>query len=178
MIGSAGDLENGGVMMNEHWGPWLDTVGDDDGSNICPAAGSTFIEAVLAKENGGDVDWDKAEVVFDKVYSKGGSWTYSSEHWTEGENKQSLDNITFQLSEYYHEALEAGGKNFEDKWRKAERALFIIETSCYRYWGDSGDWMNAGFNLIDSAVHAINEMAEAAQFNKRASLENGSLIIK
>jgi hypothetical protein len=40
-----------------------------------------------------------------------------------------------------------------------------------------GDWMNAGFSLINSAVHTINKIAEATHFGKRARLNNGTLAI-
>ncbi|MHC4873268.1 MAG: hypothetical protein ACYTFY_15600 [Planctomycetota bacterium] len=183
MIGSAGDLENGGVMMNEHWGPWLDTVGDSDDSHISPATGTVFIEAMLAKAHDGVVDWGRAESLFKKVRSKGGSWTYSSEHWTEGENKQTLDSISQKMSDFYNELVEhAGGPHPSDDdlrhiWYEAERALFILETSCYRYWGDSGDWMEAGFALVDYAEKAINKFAEKVGDSRRLGTENNSITL-
>jgi len=138
---------------------------------------------MLAKAHDGVVDWGRAEALFAKVRSKGGSWTYSSEHWTEGENKQTLDSISQKMSDFYNELVEAaGGSHPSDPevkniWYEAERALFILETSCYRYWGDSGDWMDAGFALVEYAEKAINKLAEKVGDSRRLGTENNTITL-
>lgn len=181
VIGSAGDLENGGVMMNEHWEPWLQTVVEGDEDPICPVTGTGFLEGLLAKHLG-EADWSRAHEVFDRVHSKGGSWTYDSEHWTEGDNKQKLNTITEVLSGFHNDLTgKAGGPHpgngMEDAWNASERALFVLETSCYRYWGDSGDWMEAGFALIEQCVQALNRFAETVRDPRRATIDDGQIAV-
>ena len=182
MLGSAGDLENGGVMMNEHWGPWLDTVGDQPGDPVAPATGSAYLEGMLEAAFG-SADWARADELFRPVRSHGGSWTYDSAHWTEGENKQALDSLAGTLSEFHNDLLEAaGGEHPEngavaEAWYASERGLFILETSCYRYWGDSGDWMEAGFALVQQAVEQVNAFAGALGESRRARLSDGAVEI-
>lgn len=168
LVSQIADGENGGVMMNEFPGAfkraWYEM--GSSGQGTVAFNGTEYLE-LLANEGITMTDfpscqavgqarlWDQisGEVTPEKVAAvianapadlnmTGGSWT-NDRSWVEGYSNvlEPMENLSYR----FHNAVEgmAQGQNpplqQQHRYRNALLHNLLLQTSCFRYWGQ-GDW--------------------------------------
>ncbi|HMO51866.1 MAG TPA: glycosyl hydrolase family 57 [Kiritimatiellia bacterium] len=164
LVTQIADGENGGVMMNEFPGKFMEVVRNASHSDTPLMNGSEYLEHLFAlgiKE----ADLPEIQPLFQhKIWQKtapgdgpeklraaieecrkedhrfhmeGGSWT-SHISWTNGyENVLGpMDQVSALFSE---KVLDAGIRTTDPRYRNALYHLLVTQTSCFRYWGQ-GVW--------------------------------------
>jgi hypothetical protein len=179
LVTQIADGENGGVMMNEFPGMFMQAVRECSGSETPMMNATEYLEH-LAGLGVKDSDfpvvqplfqkkiWDKmapgdgpeklAKVIEEckkedhNFHMDGGSWT-SDLSWVQG-----YDNVLGPMekmsSAFNEKVLATKAKTDEDRYRKALFHLLSAETSCYRYWGQ-GLWTDYGRELCRRADEII-----------------------
>lgn len=179
LVTQIADGENGGVMMNEFPGMFMQAVRECSGSETPMMNATEYLEH-LAGLGVTDSDfpvvqplfqkkiWDKmapgdgpeklAKVIEEckkedhQFHMDGGSWT-SDLSWVQG-----YDNVLGPMekmsSAFNEKVLAKNAKTDEDRYRKALFHLLSAETSCYRYWGQ-GLWTDYGRELCRRADEVI-----------------------
>ena len=179
LVTQIADGENGGVMMNEFPGMFMQAVRESSGSET-PIMNATEYLEHLAGLGIKDSDfpvvqplfqkkiWDKmkagggpeklAKVIEDckkedhRFHMDGGSWT-NNLSWVKG-----YDNVLGPMekmsSAFNEKVLAKKAKTNEDRYRKALFHLLSAETSCYRYWGQ-GVWTDYGRELCRRAEEIV-----------------------
>jgi len=175
LVTQIADGENGGVMMNEFPGKFMDSVRESSGSDVPFMNGTEYLEHLFAlgiKES----DLPAAQPLFQKriwdrftpgagpekleqviaelkkedgrFHMEGGSWT-NDISWVRG-----YDNVLGPMekaSSIFHEkVLKPGVSSSDPRYRNALFNLMSSQTSCYRYWGQ-GLWTDYGRELCRRA---------------------------
>ena len=173
------DGENGGVMMNEFPGKYLDVSAEASGSD-CPAANVTehleYLESLgLREEDFPAVQpifqkriWDRFRpgdgpealaAVIEKLkkqdhrfHMEGGSWT-GNISWVRGYGH--VLGPMEEASALFAEKVLARGVPADDpRYRRALFHLLTSQTSCYRYWGQ-GTWTDYGREICRRAIEIL-----------------------
>jgi hypothetical protein len=179
LVTQIADGENGGVMMNEFPGMFMQVVNECSGSETPMMNATEYLEH-LAGLGIKDSDfpvvqplfqkkiWDKmkpgdgpdklAKVIEEckkedhQFHMDGGSWT-SDLSWVKG-----YDNVLGPMekmsSAFNEKVLATKAKTNEDRYRNALFHLLSAETSCYRYWGQ-GLWTDYGRELCRRAEEIV-----------------------
>ncbi len=179
LVTQIADGENGGVMMNEFPGMFMQVVNECSGSET-PIMNATEYLEHLADLGIKDSDfpvvqplfqkkiWDKmkpgdgpeklAKVIEEckkedhQFHMDGGSWT-NNLSWVQG-----YDNVLGPMEKmsaaFNEKVLAKKAKTDEDRYRKALFHLLSAETSCYRYWGQ-GVWTDYGRELCRRAEEIV-----------------------
>jgi hypothetical protein len=179
LVTQIADGENGGVMMNEFPGMFMQVV------NACSGSETPIINATEYLEHLADLGikdgdfpvvqplfqkkiWDKmkpgdgpeklAKVIEEckkedhQFHMDGGSWT-NNLSWVQG-----YDNVLGPMEKmsaaFNEKVLAKKAKTNEDRYRKALFHLLSAETSCYRYWGQ-GVWTDYGRELCRRAEEIV-----------------------
>jgi hypothetical protein len=168
LVTQIADGENGGVMMNEFPGKFMEVVGAASGSDVPLMNASEYLEHLFAagvKESDlpevqpvfHDRIWDRmqpgdgpevlAKVIDElkredgRFHMDGGSWT-NNLSWVQG-----YENVLGPMDEasslFYEKMLKPGIPTDDPRYRNALFHLLSSETSCYRYWGQ-GLWTDYG----------------------------------
>jgi hypothetical protein len=179
LVTQIGDGENGGVMMNEFPGKYLEVVRECSGTDTPIMNGTEYLEHLFATgitEN--DLPaaqpimqkriWDRfndgagpeklAEAIEDirkeddRFHMEGGSWT-NNISWVRGyENVLApMDKVSALFSE---KLLEPDVATTDPGYRNALFYLLTAQTSCYRYWGQ-GIWTDYARELCRRATESI-----------------------
>ncbi|CCQ73025.1 glycosyl hydrolase family 57 [Magnetospira sp. QH-2] len=173
------DGENGGVMMNEFPGKFMDVAREASGSQTPMVNASEYIE-YLASIGIGEADLPALQPVFqnmiwermkpgdgpDKLaqvieeckkedhrfHMDGGSWT-NDLSWVQG-----YDNVLGPMEEassaFNERVLANNMPTNENRYRKALFHLMSSQTSCYRYWGQ-GQWTDYGREICRRAKDIV-----------------------
>jgi len=179
LVTQIADGENGGVMMNEFPGMFMQVVNDCSGSET-PIMNATEYLEHLADLGVKDSDfpvvqplfqkkiWDKmkpgagpeklAKVIEEckkedhQFHMDGGSWT-NDLSWVKG-----YDNVLGPMekmsSAFNEKVLAKKARTDEERYRNALFHLLSAETSCYRYWGQ-GLWTDYGRELCRRAEEIV-----------------------
>ena len=179
LVTQIADGENGGVMMNEFPGMFMQVVNECSGSET-PIMNATEYLEHLADLGIKDSDfpvvqplfqkkiWDKmkpgdgpeklAKVIEEckkedhQFHMDGGSWT-NNLSWVQG-----YDNVLGPMEKmsaaFNEKVLAKKAKTNEDRYRNALFHLLSAETSCYRYWGQ-GVWTDYGRELCRRAEEIV-----------------------
>jgi hypothetical protein len=179
LVTQIADGENGGVMMNEFPGMFMQVVNACSGSETPMMNATEYLEH-LADLGIKDSDfpvvqplfqkkiWDKmkpgdgpeklAKVIEEckkedhQFHMDGGSWT-NNLSWVQG-----YDNVLGPMEKmsaaFNEKVLAKKAKTNEDRYRKALFHLLSAETSCYRYWGQ-GVWTDYGRELCRRAEEIV-----------------------
>ncbi len=179
LVTQIADGENGGVMMNEFPGMFMQVVNECSGSETPMMNATEYLEH-LADLGIKDSDfpvvqplfqkkiWDKmkpgdgpeklAKVIEEckkedhQFHMDGGSWT-NNLSWVQG-----YDNVLGPMEKmsaaFNEKVLAKKAKTDEDRYRKALFHLLSAETSCYRYWGQ-GVWTDYGRELCRRAEEIV-----------------------
>ena len=179
LVTQIADGENGGGMMNEFPGMFIQVVRECSGSetpimNVTeylehlaglgirdkdfPVLQPLFQKKIWDKMQPGDGP-DKLATVIEackkedhRFHMDGGSWT-SNLSWVQG-----YDNVLGPMeklsSAFNEKVLAQKAKTDEDRYRKALFHLLAAETSCYRYWGQ-GLWTDYGRELCRRAEEIV-----------------------
>jgi hypothetical protein len=179
LVTQIADGENGGVMMNEFPGMFMQVVNECSGSET-PIMNATEYLEHLADLGIKDSDfpvvqplfqkkiWDKmkpgdgpeklAKVIEEckkedhQFHMDGGSWT-NNLSWVQG-----YDNVLGPMEKmsaaFNEKVLAKKAKTDEDRYRNALFHLLSAETSCYRYWGQ-GVWTDYGRELCRRAEEIV-----------------------
>jgi hypothetical protein len=168
LVTQIADGENGGVMMNEFPGKFMEVAHAASGTDVPMMNGSEYLEHLFAagvKESDlteiapmfHDRIWARMQPgdgpqVLDKViadlkkedgrfHMDGGSWT-NNLSWVQG-----YDNVLGPMEEasalFYEKVLKPGTATDDPRYRNALFHLMASQTSCFRYWGQ-GQWTDFG----------------------------------
>lgn len=176
LVTQIADGENGGVMMNEFPGKFMEVAREATGSQTAMMNGTEYLEH-LAAMGIKDSDfaplqpihqkkiWDKmkpgagpdklAKVIAEcakedhQFHMDGGSWT-NNLSWVHGYDEV-LAPMDKASSVFHERILKRRNLNTdEQRYRNALYHLLAAETSCYRYWGQ-GVWTEYGKELCRRA---------------------------
>ena len=171
LVTQIADGENGGVMMNEFPGKYMEVVREASGSDVPLVNGTEYLEhlraagvadaalpevqplfqqRIWARMHPGDGAGRLATVIAElraedgRFHMDGGSWT-NNLSWVRG-----YDNVLGPMEEasaLFHEVvLRPRRPTGETRYRNALLHLLSSQTSCYRYWGQ-GQWTDYGREL-------------------------------
>jgi hypothetical protein len=179
LVTQIADGENGGVMMNEFPGKFMDVAREASGSDTPMMNATEYLEHLFSmgiKEKDLPVVqplfqkmiWDRvkpgagpeklAKAIEDckgadhRFHMDGGSWT-SDLSWVKG-YENILGPMEKLSSRFNEQVLAKKAPTDEDRFRNAVFHLLSAETSCYRYWGQ-GIWTDYGRELIRRADEII-----------------------
>jgi hypothetical protein len=179
LVTQIADGENGGVMMNEFPGKFLEAMAEATDSET-PAVNVTEYLEYLETLGIGEADftaiqpsmqqkiWDRmpngggpevlAKVIEDckqhalPFHMDGGSWT-NDISWVKG-----YDHVLGPMEEasalFAEKITKAGVPSSDPRYRNALYHLLSSQTSCYRYWGE-GQWTDYGRELCRRAIEVL-----------------------
>ncbi|MDO5576401.1 MAG: hypothetical protein Q4F84_04925, partial [Fibrobacter sp.] len=164
LVTQIADGENGGVMMNEFPGKYMEVVREASGSqtplmNVTeylehlektgitekdfPVIQPLFQKRIWDRMKSGDGPEKLAKVIEElkredgRFHMDGGSWT-NDISWVKG-YADVLDPIDKFSAKFSEKVLKPKVSSDEFRYRNALFHLLVSETSCYRYWGQ-GIW--------------------------------------
>ncbi|MCB1070441.1 MAG: glycosyl hydrolase family 57 [Kiritimatiellae bacterium] len=180
IVSQIADGENGGVMMNEFPGKFIEVVREASGSDTPLMNGSEYLEHLFASGiKPSDLPvlqpvhqkkiWDRMQpgdgpeklqsTIEDlrkedhRFHMEGGSWT---DHisWVDG-----YDNVLGPMEQvsalFARKILNAGVPTTDPRYRNALYHLMITQTSCFRYWGQ-GTWTDYARELCRRTEEILN----------------------
>jgi hypothetical protein len=181
LVTQIADGENGGVMMNECPGKYMEVVRESSGSETPLMNVSEYLEHLAAMGIAGKdfpplqpikqkQIWDRmkpgdgpdklAKVIEEckkadhQFHMDGGSWT-NNLSWVHG-YEDVLAPMDKASSTFHEKVLKSGKVKTDDqRYRNALFHLLTAETSCYRYWGQ-GIWTEYGKELSRRAADIAN----------------------
>ncbi|NUR30187.1 MAG: glycosyl hydrolase family 57, partial [Catenulispora sp.] len=170
------DGENGGVMMNEFPGKYLEVMREYSGTAVAAVNGTEYLDALRGAGIGPDElpplqplhqhrVWQRCQpgegpeklaaaidalsAEDDRFHMEGGSWT-GDISWVEG-----YDNVLVPMeraSALFNATMLTPEVPTDDpRYRRALFYLLASETSCYRYWGQ-GEWTDYGAEIARRAA--------------------------
>jgi len=171
LVTQIADGENGGVMMNEFPGKYLEVMRECSGSKTPAMNATEYLEHLFAlgiREQ--DLPqlqpihqkkiWDRFKPgegperlpqVIEQIkkedhrfHMEGGSWT-GNISWVQG-YESLLGPMERASSHFYEKVLKPGVPTSDPRYRNALFHLLCSQTSCYRYWGQ-GIWTDYGKEL-------------------------------
>jgi hypothetical protein len=178
LVTQIADGENGGVMMNEFPGKYMEVVRESSGSDVplmnvteylehlfasgvreedLPTLQPLFQKRIWDRFEPGDGPERLAAAIEElrredhRFHMEGGSWT-NNLSWVRG-YENVLAPMETASSRFYERVLKAGVPASDRRYRNALFHLLTAETSCYRYWGQ-GLWTDYG-REISRRVHDI-----------------------
>ena len=171
LVTQVADGENGGVMMNEFPGKFMDAMREASHSDTPAMNATEYLEHLFAlgiteddlpvvqplfqrmiweRLRPGDGPEKLARVIDElgqsgqRFHMEGGSWT-SDLSWVRG-----YDHVLKPMEEasaaFYDTVIKPGVPTSDPRYRNALFHLLSAETSCYRYWGE-GLWTDYGREL-------------------------------
>jgi hypothetical protein len=180
LVTQIADGENGGVMMNEFPGKFMEVVRESSGSDVPLMNGSEYLEHLFAsgiKESDlpeiqplfhkriweqmspGDGPERLDEVIEElkksdhRFHMEGGSWT-NDLSWVRG-----YENVLGPMEEvsalFNEKVLVPRVPTNEHRFRNALFHLMSSQTSCYRYWGQ-GLWTDYGREICRRTTDILN----------------------
>lgn len=178
LVTQIADGENGGVMMNEFPGKFMEVIGAASHSDVPLMNGSEYLEHLFAL---GITETDLPEIqplFHDRIWQRmqpgegpeklertiaelkqedgrfhmeGGSWT-SDLSWVKGYDAV-LGPMEAASAHFNRKVLVPGVSPDDPRYRNALFHLMASQTSCYRYWGQ-GLWTDYGREIC-RRVNAI-----------------------
>ncbi len=173
------DGENGGVMMNEFPGKYLEVMTEASGSEVAPVNITEYLEylqsAGIREEDFPAIQpifqkriWDRfkpgagpealARVIGQlakedhRFHMEGGSWT-GNISWVRGYGH--VLGPMEEASALFAEKVLAHGVPADDpRYRRALFHLLTSQTSCFRYWGQ-GQWTDYGREISRRAIEIL-----------------------
>lgn len=181
LVTQIGDGENGGVMMNEFPGKFMEVMREASGSQTPPVNVSEYLEYLETlgfketdfpaiqpvhqkkiwdnfEEGGGP---EKLEKLIEELqhsdhqfHMEGGSWT-NNISWVQG--YENVLGPIERVSALFSEKVlnQPGISTSEYRYRNALYHFLMIQTSCYRYWGQ-GVWTDYGRELCRRTEAILN----------------------
>jgi len=180
LVTQIADGENGGVMMNEFPGKFMEVVSAASGTEVplmnaseylehlfaagvkesdLPEIQPLFHDRIWARMQPGDGPETLAKVIEElkredgRFHMDGGSWT-NNLSWVQG-----YENVLGPMEEasslFYEKVLKAGVPTDDLRYRNALFHLMASQTSCYRYWGQ-GLWTDYGREIcrrVQDIIH-------------------------
>ncbi len=180
LVTQIADGENGGVMMNEFPGKYMDTIRESSGSDTVFMNASEYLEFLFdsgIKESDLPVVqpifqkqiWDRftpgagsekmAKVIEEikkddhRFHMDGGSWT-NDISWVKG-YENVLDPMQKLSSLFNEKVLKKGISSNDQRYRGALFHLLTSQTSCYRYWGQ-GLWTEYAIEICRRGTDILN----------------------
>ena len=175
------DGENGGVMMNEFPGKYLDVMGTFSGTDTAPVNITEYLEYLeslgIREEDFPEIQPIKQKRIWDRFHPgdgpealerviedlkkhdhsfhmEGGSWT-SNISWVRGYSHV-LGPMAEASALFNEKVIVPGVPPSDPRYRKALFYLLTSQTSCYRYWGE-GRWTDYGRELCRRAIEILNK---------------------
>ncbi|MFO1153707.1 MAG: hypothetical protein U1E42_08610 [Rhodospirillales bacterium] len=181
LVTQIADGENGGVMMNEFPGKFMECVHEASHSETPLMNGTEYLEHLFASGiKPGELPvvqpifqkriWDRmkpgdgpdklAKVIEEckkedhRFHMDGGSWT-NNISWVQG-YENVLAPMDKASSQFFEKVLSRKKLKTDDKdYRNALYHLLSAETSCYRYWGQ-GIWTDYGAEMARRAHDIVS----------------------
>jgi len=171
LVTQIADGENGGVMMNEFPGKYLEVMRECSGSKTPAMNATEYLEHLFAlgirEQDLPQLQPIHQKKIWDRVkpgetperlpkvieelkkedhrfHMDGGSWT-SNISWVQG-YESLLGPMERASSHFYEKVLKPGVPTNDPRHRNALFHLLCSQTSCYRYWGQ-GIWTDYGKEL-------------------------------
>ena len=179
LVTQIADGENGGVMMNEFPGKFLDVAAEASGSSTPPVNVTEYLE-YLESLGLKEADFEQILPIFQKrIWDKfrdgagpeamekliadlkkqdgrfhmdGGSWT-GNISWTRG-YEHVLGPMEEASTLFDERATGRGVPPTEFRYLNALYHLLMTQTSCYRYWGQ-GIWTDYGRELCRRTIEIL-----------------------
>jgi len=175
LVTQIADGENGGVMMNEFPGKYLEVMRECSGSRTPAMNVTEYLEHLSAQGIGEEAFpplqpifqkkiWDRFKPgtgpeglgqVIDQLKKEdnrfnmeGGSWT-NNISWVRG-YESLIGPMERASSHFYEKVLKPGIPTRDPRYRNALFHLLCSQTSCYRYWGQ-GIWTDYGKEICRRA---------------------------
>jgi hypothetical protein len=180
LVTQIADGENGGVMMNEFPGKYMDSVREASGSSVPFMNATEYLEHLNAMGIS-EKDFPEIIPIFQKriwdrftpgagpeelkktidvlkkedgrFHMDGGSWT-NNISWVKG-YEDVLGPMEKASSLFFEKALKPGIPTNNPAFRKSLFFLLTSQTSCYRYWGQ-GQWTDYGKEICRRCIDVIN----------------------
>nr|VFJ65455.1 MAG: hypothetical protein BECKFW1821B_GA0114236_11041 [Candidatus Kentron sp. FW] len=179
LVTQIGDGENGGVMMNEFPGKYMEAVRESSGTDTPIMNGTEYLENLFAlgitEKDLPEIQpvlqkriWDRfesgkgpdelARVIAelkkedDRFHMEGGSWT-NNISWVEG-YENVLDPMEKVSASFSERMLDRNVSTSDSAYRNALFHLLMTQTSCYRYWGQ-GIWTDYARELCRRTTDII-----------------------
>ena len=179
LVTQIADGENGGVMMNEFPGKYLDAMAEASGSPTPAVNVTEYLEHLdtlgLTEADFTPIQpihqkriWDRfrdgggpealAKVIETlkkedgRFNMEGGSWT-NNISWTRG-YEHVLGPMEEASALFHEKVLAPGVPPTELRYRRALFHLLLSQTSCFRYWGQ-GIWTDYGRELCRRAMEIL-----------------------
>ncbi len=171
LVTQIADGENGGVMMNEFPGKFMDAMRESSHSETPAMNATEYLEHLFAIGITGQdfpviqpvyqrLIWERMQpgqgpeqlaAVIEAIkqenrrfHMDGGSWT-NNLSWVKGYDGV-LNAMDAASSRFNEKVLKPGIPTSDPRYRNALFHLLSAETSCYRYWGE-GIWTDYGREL-------------------------------
>ena len=184
LVTQIADGENGGVMMNEFPGKYMEVMRECSGSETPAMNATEYLEHLFAmgikerdlpalqpvrqkpiwdRMKGGDGPEKLAKVIEQlkkedgRFNMEGGSWT-NNISWVQG--YESVIGPMEKLSALFYQKALASGKGApkvatsDHRFQNALFHLLASQTSCYRYWGQ-GIWVEYGKEICRRAYEIL-----------------------
>ncbi len=175
LVTQIADGENGGVMMNEFPGKYMDVMREASHTETPAMNATEYLEHLFSLGvNESDLPeiqplfhkliWDlmkpgegpeRLDQVIEEIkrenyrfHMEGGSWT-SNLSWVKG-YESVLKPMEEASARFYEKVIKPAMPTNEKRYRSALFHLLSAETSCYRYWGE-GIWTDYGRELCRRA---------------------------
>lgn len=175
LVTQIADGENGGVMMNEFPGKYMEAMREASHSETpamnvteylehlfalgvketdLPVVQPLFHKQIWERMKPGEGSQKLAKVIEElrhdnhRFHMDGGSWT-NNISWVHGYESM-LKPMEAVSSHFYQSVIERGIPTTDARYRNALFHLLSAETSCYRYWGE-GIWTDYGRELCRRA---------------------------
>jgi hypothetical protein len=180
LVTQIADGENGGVMMNEFPGKFMDSIREASGSSVPFMNATEYLEHLgamgISEKDFPEIIplfqkriWDRfapgsgpealAKVIEtlkkedNRFNVEGGSWT-NNISWVKG-YENVLGPMEKASSLFYEKVLKPGIPTNLPAFRKSLFFLLTSQTSCYRYWGQ-GLWTEYGKEICRRCIDVIN----------------------
>jgi hypothetical protein len=180
LVTQIADGENGGVMMNEFPGKYMDSIREASGSSVPFMNATEYLEHLNAMGIS-EKDFPEIIPIFQKriwdrftpgtgpdelkktietlkkedgrFHMEGGSWT-NNISWVKG-YEDVLGPMEKASSLFFEKVLKPGIPTNNPAFRKSLFFLLTSQTSCYRYWGQ-GQWTDYGKEICRRCIDVIN----------------------
>jgi hypothetical protein len=179
LVTQIADGENGGVMMNEFPGKYLEVMRGSVGSPTPPVNVTEYLEYLesigLGEEDLPAIQpvmqgriWERFEdggpealgelieqlkKEDDRFHMEGGSWT-NDRSWVRGYERV-LGPMEEASATFFETVSNSAVPPSDPRYRNALFHLLMSQTSCYRYWGENSVWTDYGEELCRRTIDIL-----------------------
>ena len=152
-IGGVCDLSGANVMEKTHWDEIKSVFSKKNENGLACLTGSQIVHLQLQERTLGLPAGAEPFRAFERVYSTGGLQSKIRPWWwMDGFDQEMLTERTNNFSQVYNQIRTQAASSSSPAVNKAvdeaEQALFMLQDSSYRFWGDSGFGMRVALSAL------------------------------